>query len=59
MICHSQLRYIRRNTGEDAPWPGMDPVAGEKAEGRLLWEHQVGDGSKKAAPNPPEEQRKS
>lgn len=59
IIHHSQLWYIRINTRQDVPWPGMNPVAGEKAERRLLWEHQAGDRSEKAAPNPPEEQRRS
>lgn len=53
IICHSQLWYIRRNTRQDVPWPGVNPVAGEKAERRLLWEHQVGDRSKKRSPKSP------
>lgn len=59
IICHSQLWYRRRNTRQDVPWPGMDPAAGEKVEKRLLWEPEAGDRSKKAAPNPPEEQGRS
>lgn len=56
IICHSQLWYIRRNTRQDIPWPGMNPVAGEKAERKLPWSKK--DRYKKAAPNPTEEQRR-